>query len=69
MFAAASEGSAPHWLIMALAGWLIVAPRVLGYVNVSAATANDAAAGFLVIVCVLARLAAVRGANRANRRS
>lgn len=67
MFAAGNEGSRLHWLIVGLGCWLVVTPWVLGYVNVSPAVTNDAAVGFLVMICAIIRWVAMRAADTLNR--
>lgn len=67
MFAAVNDGDHLHWLIIALASWLVAAPWILGYMYVSAAVTNDAAAGVLIMTCTIIRWAAIRAGNRSSR--
>ena len=60
MFAAANEAVPLHWVIIALGAWLIIAPWVLGRVNVSSAVTNDASIGAAVVILGLIRWIAVK---------
>jgi hypothetical protein len=69
MFAAANEGSYLHWPIIALGSWLVLAPWLLGFRNVSTAVVNDAAAGAVVLICAIIRRVSIKAASRLNRQA
>jgi hypothetical protein len=66
MSAASNEGWPWHWLIVALGMWLVLAPWVLGRVNISPAVTNDATVGVVVIISAVIRWATIKAASHRN---